>query len=132
MRIGWLTCIPAVLRPHFLCRFTTGNSPANRQMPIASVVMPKEAKGILNTLVLLKLEYKKTNILGSIKRQTFFNERKKHALRGSKRTFQLRFHNASRENRLSLTKETLRAETNSLSNLSQQRFAWKIDIFFNF
>jgi len=38
MRIGWLTCIPAVLLPHSLCRFTTANAPANRQMPIASVV----------------------------------------------------------------------------------------------
>ena len=26
------------LRPHFLCRFTTGNTPADRQNPIASVV----------------------------------------------------------------------------------------------
>jgi len=26
------------LRPHFLCRFATGNTPADRQMPIASVV----------------------------------------------------------------------------------------------
>ena len=41
MRIGWLTCIPAVLLPHSLCRFTTANTPANRQMPIASVVMCK-------------------------------------------------------------------------------------------
>src|SRR5665647_1591032 len=38
MRIGWLTCIPAVLLPHSLCRSTTANAPANRQMPIASVV----------------------------------------------------------------------------------------------
>jgi len=38
MSIGWLTCIPAVLLPHSLCRFTTANAPANRQMPIASVV----------------------------------------------------------------------------------------------
>ena len=38
MFIGWLTCIPAVLLPHSLCRFTTANAPANRQMPIASVV----------------------------------------------------------------------------------------------
>jgi len=39
MFIGWLTCIPAVLLPHSPCRFTTANAPANRQMPIASVVM---------------------------------------------------------------------------------------------
>jgi|GEM_PF-1648364 len=38
MFIGWLTCIPAVLLPHSLRRFTTANAPANRQMPIASVV----------------------------------------------------------------------------------------------
>ena len=38
MGTGWLTCIPAVLLPHSLCRFTTANAPANRQMPIASVV----------------------------------------------------------------------------------------------
>ena len=38
MGIGWLTCIPAVLLPHSLCRSTTANAPANRQMPIASVV----------------------------------------------------------------------------------------------
>ena len=38
MFIGWLTCIPAVLLPHSPCRFTTANAPANRQMPIASVV----------------------------------------------------------------------------------------------
>ena len=39
MFIGWLTCIPAVLLPHSPCRSTTANAPANRQMPIASVVM---------------------------------------------------------------------------------------------
>ena len=38
MFTGWLTCIPAVLLPHSPCRFTTANAPANRQMPIASVV----------------------------------------------------------------------------------------------
>jgi len=38
MGTGWLTCIPAVLLPHSPCRFTTANAPANRQMPIASVV----------------------------------------------------------------------------------------------
>jgi len=38
MSIGWLTCIPAVLLPHSPCRSTTANAPANRQMPIASVV----------------------------------------------------------------------------------------------
>ena len=42
--IGWLTCIPAVLLPHSLCRSTTANAPANRQMPIASVVMCKRRK----------------------------------------------------------------------------------------
>ena len=41
MFIGWLTCISAVLRPHSPCRFTTANAPANRQMPIASVVSGK-------------------------------------------------------------------------------------------
>ena len=38
MGIGWLTCIPAVLLPHSPCRCATVNAPANRQMPIASVV----------------------------------------------------------------------------------------------
>jgi len=38
MRIGGLTCIPAALLPHSLCRCATVNAPANRQMPIASVV----------------------------------------------------------------------------------------------
>jgi hypothetical protein len=38
MFIGWSTCIPAVLLPHSLCRFTAANAPANRQMPIVSVV----------------------------------------------------------------------------------------------
>jgi hypothetical protein len=47
MFIGWLTCIPAVLLPHSLYRFTTANAPANRQMPIASVVRwhSKKKKG---------------------------------------------------------------------------------------
>jgi hypothetical protein len=44
MFIGWLTCIPAVLRPHSLCRSTTANAPANRQMPIASVVRGQDKK----------------------------------------------------------------------------------------
>jgi hypothetical protein len=44
MFIGWLTCIPAVLLPHSLRRFTTANAPANRQMPIASVVMGHSKK----------------------------------------------------------------------------------------
>jgi len=44
MRIGWLTCIPAVLLPHSLCRSATANVPANRQMPIASVVMGNDKK----------------------------------------------------------------------------------------
>ena len=39
MFIGWLTCIPAVLLPHSPFRFAKVNTPANRQMPIASVVM---------------------------------------------------------------------------------------------
>ncbi len=44
MCIGWLTCIQAVLLPHSLCRSTTANAPANRQMPIASVVSSKPKK----------------------------------------------------------------------------------------
>ena len=44
MFIGWLTCISQSLRPHSLCRFTTANAPANRQMPIASVVTNKPKK----------------------------------------------------------------------------------------
>ena len=44
MDIGWLTCISAVLLPHSLCRGATANAPANRQMPIASVVMGKRKK----------------------------------------------------------------------------------------
>ena len=44
MRIGWLTCIPAVLLPHSPCRSTTANAPANRQMPIASVVRGSSRK----------------------------------------------------------------------------------------
>jgi len=32
------------LLPHSLCRFTTANAPANRQMPIASVVSSKPKK----------------------------------------------------------------------------------------
>ena len=44
MFIGWLTCIPAVLLPHSLCRSTTANAPANRQMHIASVVMRHSKK----------------------------------------------------------------------------------------
>ena len=39
MGTGWLTCYLEVLLPHSLCRSTTANAPANRQMPIASVVM---------------------------------------------------------------------------------------------
>jgi hypothetical protein len=50
MFIGWLTCIPAVLLPHSPCRFTTANAPANRQMPIASVVSTNYKKK--------KVEYK--------------------------------------------------------------------------
>ena len=44
MGTGWLTCIPAVLLPHSLCRCATVNAPANRQMPIASVVMAYSKK----------------------------------------------------------------------------------------
>ena len=44
MGTGWLTCIPAVLLPHSPCRSTTANAPANRQMPIASVVSGKHKK----------------------------------------------------------------------------------------
>jgi len=44
MFIGWLTCIPAVLLPHSPCRSTTANAPANRQMPIASVVSGHDKK----------------------------------------------------------------------------------------
>ena len=48
MFIGWLTCIPAALLPHSLCRSTTVKAPANRQMPIASVVMGhSKRKGLL-------------------------------------------------------------------------------------
>jgi len=56
MSIGWLTCIPAVLLPHSLCRSTTANAPANRQMPIASVVRrhsrkkKRHNKRVLNAL----------------------------------------------------------------------------------
>jgi len=39
MPIGGLTCNLAVLLPQSLCRWATVNAPANRQMPIASVVM---------------------------------------------------------------------------------------------
>jgi hypothetical protein len=48
--IGWLTCIPAVLLPHSPCRFMTANAPANRQMPIASVVTNKLKKKEENRL----------------------------------------------------------------------------------
>jgi hypothetical protein len=33
MRFGRLMCFWQSLRPHFLCRYTTGNSPADRQSP---------------------------------------------------------------------------------------------------
>ena len=52
MSIGWLTCIQRSLLPHSLCRFTTANAHANRQMPIASVVMRNSKK---------KKERRKTN-----------------------------------------------------------------------
>jgi len=45
MFIGWLTCIQRSLLPHSLCRSTTANAPANRQMPIASVVRRQCEKG---------------------------------------------------------------------------------------
>jgi hypothetical protein len=51
MFIGWLTCIPAVLLPHSPCRFTTANAPANRQMPIASVVMAHNKKNKKNEIM---------------------------------------------------------------------------------
>src|ERR1035437_444234 len=54
MRIGWLTCIPAVLLPHSPCRFTTANAPANRQMPIASVVMRHSKKKKNNIYIMIK------------------------------------------------------------------------------
>jgi len=44
MFIGWLTCISQVLLPHSPRRSTTANAPADRQMPIASVVMGKAKK----------------------------------------------------------------------------------------
>ena len=53
MFIGWLTCIPAVLLPHSPCRSTTANAPANRQMPIASVVSSNCMKKITSILALL-------------------------------------------------------------------------------
>ena len=40
----WLTCIPQVLRPHSPCRSATVNTPANRRMPIASVVRQHSKK----------------------------------------------------------------------------------------
>jgi len=55
MFIGWLTCIPAVLLPHSLCRSTTANAPANRQMPIASVVRGKAKNK--KTMTSYKIEY---------------------------------------------------------------------------
>jgi hypothetical protein len=33
MFIGWLTCIPAVLLPHSLCRCATANTTATRPCP---------------------------------------------------------------------------------------------------
>ena len=55
MFIGWLTCIPAVLLPHSLCRFTTANTPANRRMHIVSVVMAYSKKGKRRTRLLKNL-----------------------------------------------------------------------------
>ena len=54
MFIGWLTCIPAVLLPHSLCRRATVNAPANRQMPIASVVMAYSRKTKTTQLLEIK------------------------------------------------------------------------------
>ena len=54
MRIGWLTCIQRSLLPHSLCRFTTANAPANRQMPIASVVRGHGKNGKCDRVVARK------------------------------------------------------------------------------
>jgi len=65
MVIGWLTCIPAVLLPHSLCRSTTGNAPANRQIPIASVVSQNNETAnsfIVNSEVYLYLNLKKIGL----------------------------------------------------------------------
>ena len=53
MFIGWLTCNLEVLLPHSLCRSTTANAPANRQMPIASVVMANNKKKMRRYLQIL-------------------------------------------------------------------------------
>jgi len=67
MGIGWLTCIPAVLLPHSLCRFTTANAPVNRQMPIASVIRGscKKTKQILNENQMVTMN-KKNQITANI------------------------------------------------------------------
>ena len=56
MSIGWLTCNLEVLLPHSLCRSTTANAPANRQMPIASVVRcnPKKEKRLRTIIEMIK------------------------------------------------------------------------------
>jgi len=56
MFIGWLTCIQRSLLPHSLCRFTTANAPANRQMPIASVVRHNSKNEKIDQLSMLTTE----------------------------------------------------------------------------
>ena len=68
MFIGWLTCIPAVLLPHSLCRFTTANAPANRQMPIASVVSG-QCKKEKRAVYLLSLKLKRSFDFFTIKKE---------------------------------------------------------------
>jgi len=60
MFIGWLIpmirdklYISAVLLPHSLCRSTTANAPANRQMPIASVVSSYNMKKITTIITII-------------------------------------------------------------------------------
>jgi len=77
MFIGWLTCISAVLLPHSLCRFTTANAPANRQMPIASVVSGSVEKKEKDSFLADKHSIK--NKLNCAINQ---EKRKKHASRG--------------------------------------------------
>jgi len=66
--VHWLVDVHSgSFAPAFTLSFHDSECSRKPPMPIASVVMPKEAKGILNTLVLRKLEYEKSNILGSRK-----------------------------------------------------------------
>jgi len=60
MFIGWLTCIQQSLLPHSLCRFTTANAPANRQMPIASVVVVHFKKDQLHRDIDIKTDERKS------------------------------------------------------------------------